>query len=123
MLNIKPKIQGVEKGVSLYIAILIMSLLLAMGLGLSNILLNQIKIIKGMGSSVVAFYAADTGIERVLMNKYNAISSNGVSENLDNGAGYLISVLLPGAGCDALNFCIKSVGTYKGTKRAIEATY
>lgn len=118
----KPKNKNCEKGVSLYLAILIMSLLLAMGLGLSNILLSQIKIIKEMGNSVVAFYAADTGIEMVLMSRFAPLSSSGT---LDNGSNYSVTVFLGGEdGCDALlNFCIRSVGAYKETKRAIEASY
>lgn len=64
--NPKPKIQNPDKGVSIYLTLMIMFILLAVGLGISTILVSQMKMIKGMGDSVIAFYAADTGIERIL---------------------------------------------------------
>ncbi len=55
-----------KKGSSLYFSMIILSIVLAMALGLTAILVSQTKIIKGMGDSVKALYAADTGIEEVL---------------------------------------------------------
>lgn len=57
---------NVQRGVAVYLAIVIMFLLLGIGVGLATILIGQIKIMSGIGDSVVAFYAADTGIERAL---------------------------------------------------------
>ena len=55
-----------DKGVSAFLALLVLSIFLAISLGLSTILLFQYKGIKEMSDSVKAFYAADTGIEEVL---------------------------------------------------------
>ncbi|HHE76600.1 MAG TPA: hypothetical protein ENL27_01295 [Candidatus Parcubacteria bacterium] len=55
-----------DKGISAFLALLVLSIFLAMSLGLSTILLFQYKEVKEMGDSVKAFYAADTGIEEVL---------------------------------------------------------
>jgi hypothetical protein len=55
-----------EQGVSLIITFFIMTIILAMVLSISLILYEQIKVIKNIGDSVVAFYAADSGIEKVL---------------------------------------------------------
>ncbi|MBZ9569600.1 hypothetical protein KJA16_01615 [Patescibacteria group bacterium] len=55
-----------KKGVSIYLAIMIMFILLAIGLGISVIIVSQMKMIRGMVDSVIAFCAADTGIERIL---------------------------------------------------------
>jgi len=55
-----------QKGVSLYFSIIILSILLAIVLGLGAILIGQTRMIKGMGDSVTAFYGADTGVERIL---------------------------------------------------------
>jgi len=55
-----------QKGVSLYIAFMIMMSLLAIAFGISAILFSQMKMIRGIGDSVIAFYAADTGIEKTL---------------------------------------------------------
>ncbi len=57
---------GGKKGVALYFSIIILSILLAIVLGLATILIGQTRMIKGMGDSVVAFYGADTGVERIL---------------------------------------------------------
>ena len=103
-----------NRGVSLYLALLIMAILLSIGLGISAILFGQIKIIRGIGDSVVAFYAADTGIERALA---EGKSASGV---LENGAEYNVLFLTPGSDCLGLYYCLESVGSFKGTKRAIE---
>lgn len=109
-----------QKGVSLYIAVMIIAILLAIVLGAGAILLGQLKVIKGMENSIMAFYAADSGIERVLMDRSNPIPFNGYFEILDNGASYEITALVAAA---PDNFYIRSVGSYEGTKRAIEVVY
>ncbi len=121
-----------QKGLSLYLAIVIMVILLAIVLGAGAILLGQLKVIKGMENSVIAFYAADTGIERVLMDRADpkngeaALNCTKISPcSLDNEAEYYIEAKAGGEGdCPAINnFCIRSVGTYGETKRAIEVVY
>lgn len=56
----------IERGVAIYLAFMVMTILLAISLGLNVILIGQTKAIKGMGDSVIAFYAADSGIEKIL---------------------------------------------------------
>jgi len=114
-----------QKGVSLYIAVILMAIVLAIVFGITTILLTQLESIKGMENSVVAFYAADTGIEKALTQRANPLGFNGYSETLDNSASYNITVFAGGTGtCLAGKlFCIKSAGVYKGTKRSIEVKY
>lgn len=137
-----------QKGVSLYIAVIILAIILAGVLGLSTILVGQIRAIRGIGYSVVALYAADTGIEQALYDVYEYFNSKTAppssypSTSLDNGAEYEVKEVvccntlnsncsLGGEGedpcpthvdsnCPASFFCIRSVGTYKEAKRAIE---
>ena len=120
MFNINPKN---NKGISLYFGLIIMAIFLAVALGLTTILIGQIGIMKGMGDSVVAFYAADTGIERILMSRESPPPTLG--DTLPNEASYSVTVTAGGSpGCNPiLNYCIKSIGTFRGTKRAIEITY
>jgi len=112
---------------------------LALALGISAILLSQTKVIKEMGNSVIAFYAANTGIERVLYidrsicSSYELIADrvnclkNEVSNipsgdlKLDNGAQYELVVDAGGEGTcpSGKTYCVKSSGIYKETKRAI----
>jgi len=111
-----------ERGVSIYLAIMIMFILLAIGLRMSVIIVSQMKMIKGMGDSVIAFYAADTGIGRELY-EGNDPGTN-YSDSLDNGSSYTVAVIAGGTDdCPAeVSLCIKSTGTFRGTKRAIEVT-
>lgn len=55
-----------EEGVSLIITFFILTIILAIVLSISVLLYGQIKIIRNIGNSVVAFYAADSGVEKVL---------------------------------------------------------
>src|SRR3989344_5913691 len=55
-----------EKGVSLIITFFILVIILAVVLSISVILYSEIKIIRNIGDSVAAFYAADSGIEKTL---------------------------------------------------------
>lgn len=111
-----------EKGVSLYLSVIIMTVLLAIALGTSSIFLGQVDIMRDLGYSVIAFYAADAGIEMILMDRN---SPSDVPETaLSNGATYQVFVEPTGSGgCLASYFCIKSIGSYKETSRAIEITY
>ena len=61
-----PNVLKNEKGVSLVITFFIMMILLAVVLGISVILYSELKVVRNMGNSVVAFYAADTGVEQAL---------------------------------------------------------
>ena len=115
-----------QQGVTLYLSLTIMTILLAMAFGLSTIFINQIKMIKEMGHSVIALCAADTGVEAVLVDRGNpSLTPDFYSGVLSNGATYQVVVAVGGAG-DCLaekNYCIKSVGSYLESRRAIEITY
>ncbi len=130
--NLKVKTKK-SRGVSLYLTFMIMTILLALALGVSAILFGQIKMMRGMENSIIAFYAADTGIERVLkegllpepcLDCYLDLNNNGLQDEEDST--YSVKVIAAGQpGCPsppAFYNCIKSVGTFKETKRAIELT-
>ena len=111
-----------QKGVSIYLAVAMMAILMSVAMGISTIFLGQVKATRGLGYSVIAFYAADAGIERILLNRS---SPTDISEtSLSNGAIYRVIVSSGGSDdCTAPNYCIKSVGSYKETNRAIEISY
>lgn len=117
-----------QQGISLYLAILFLGIILTMVLGISTILIGEIKIVRGLGDSVIAFYAADTGIEEILTVREESPPTTICVEaspcSLDNEAEYYIIITATGlGGCTADNYCIKSIGSYKETRRAIEITY
>lgn len=111
-----------EKGITLYLSVVIMTIVLAIALGISTIFLGQVNVMRGMGHSVIAFYAADAGIEKILLNR--ASPSYIPPTALSNGAIYEVFVAAGGSpGCAAPNYCIKSIGSYKEVNRAIEISY
>ena len=107
-----------KKGVSLYLALMIMFILLAIGLGVSLIIVSQMKMMKGMGDSVIAFYAADTGIERALYEKrVNNVDWSGFGTV--GGADYTVDYIV---GPPATWKSKGSFGSFAKVKRAIEIT-
>jgi len=109
-----------QKGVSLYLALMVMAIMLGISLGLSSIFLGQMKTVKQVGDSVMALCAADAGIEAVLLNRANPADISGILSN--NDATYQVSVTacVPEESC---YYHIRSIGTYLETQRAIEITY
>ena len=130
-----------ERGVSLYIAFMIMTILLGIAFGMSDLLFSQLIILKGMGHSVFAFYATEAGLERALyinntvcleeddhapcliveFDSIGAASPGGVL--LSNGASYQLRAESPGdPGCpDTLgyNYCVRAEVSYQQAKRAV----
>jgi hypothetical protein len=109
------------RGVSLYLTVMILALVLSVALGSSLLLAGQIKSLRDMGNSVNAFYAAETGIERSLYALSWGSTETQWQEQL-NGASYTVSYLSPGSDCSALNYCLKSVGLYKDVRRGIRVS-
>ena len=108
-----------QKGISIYLALMIMSILSAVVLGLISMSISGIKIAKGLENSVISFYAANTGIEHSLYNIRKQGETGIVSDVLlDGEAGYNVSKSVDGG-----ETTIKSIGTYRNTKRAIEVNY
>lgn len=129
----KIKSGGGQKGISLYLAVIIMAILLSVALGITTILLGQMRVTRGMEESTMAFFAADSGIEKVMYSIYN----NNFQPSYSGPPGdptYTVTLvcgkdyidcpapLVRDFSCSAPYFCIKSVGKYKEVKRAIEVT-
>lgn len=128
-----------SQGVSLYLAILIIGTLLAMGLGLSSVLIFQLKLVRGMEESVMAFYAADSGIEQALYRIRKSVPANYTDfcDCLDlNEGGCSLSGSCPGTLADEgdsrynvvittseSETTIQSFGIYRRTQRAIEVKF
>ena len=131
-----------ERGVSLYIAFMIMTALLGIALGVSSLLFSQISVLKGIGHSVFAFYATEAGLERALYidntvcleeedhapclaTEFSAIGAAPppASVSLSNGASYQLKAESPGEpGCsDSLgyNYCVRAEGNYEQAQRAV----
>lgn len=119
-----------QKGVSIYIAIMVMFILLGMTLGLTAILINQLRMYKEIENSIVAFFAADTGLERFyyevsltgeIPSQYYTGQVGEASYKVEFYCGSQVSECpFPSSGRCGNYFCIRSVGTYRDTQRSIE---
>lgn len=115
-----------QKGVSVLYVVFVVTILLAISFGISGILISQVKMLSDIGHSVVAFYSADSGIEKVLMDRQDPDLTPGYYDgSLSADITYDVFVVEGGTGdCDiGFYYCIKSIGNYKDTKRAIEVNY
>jgi len=132
LVNIKTR----EKGVSVYLAIMIMMILLAISLGISAIIVSQMKMISGMEDSVTALYAADSGVEKVLYEdrlcRQTGCGAAICIVDIDGCHGLVNDSIPPGT-AGSINgillnyqvtfdngaFHITSIGIYNKTRRAI----
>ena len=93
-----------------------MSIMLAIVLGISEIVIILLYSTVQLGTSVVSFYAADSGIERTMYQCGNGggdcSSASSDSANLANGSSY--EVFYSG---QAIN--VTSTGFYNGVSRSI----
>jgi hypothetical protein len=114
------------KGTILYFAILILSVIFVISVGLSLIIFGQMRIQREIGYSVIALCAADTGVERALYAIYKEGNlSFSETANLENGANYWVSVATSSTQCGIpiQYYCIKSRGTFRNTTRTIYASF
>jgi hypothetical protein len=120
-----------QKGVSVYLTIIILAILLSVSLGLASIIVGGAKIAQMHGNSVKAFHAADTGIEKALycvkenagdcvLSEDCANTDNTFSENY----GWTVTMFdSSGTECTTSVSSMESEGTYLTTKRKIEVSY
>jgi len=59
-------VKNKQEGFSLIITLFIMVIILSVVLSVSVLLYSEIKVIRNIGNSIAAFYAADSGVEKVL---------------------------------------------------------
>ena len=130
-----------KKGLALYLVIIIVVIVLAVVLGLTTLLVKQIKIARSVEDSVKAYYAAEVGAEQALkdLKDDNPIQSY---EGSINGADYDVKVVCCAEefcsssflscpfgesarddNCESPAFCVRSKGVFNGSVRALEVEY
>lgn len=117
-----------QKGISLYYAVLIMSISLAVALGLNTIVVKSVGTTQEIKKSPPALHGADTGVEQALYDiktgNAGIGSSTEVTWNLGDGRtveySYEITTSSPRCPEDSL-YCIEASGIYQGSKRFIDA--
>jgi len=113
------------------LTIVMLAILLPLALGLIAIIVSQIVAAKEMGYSVVALYAADTGIEYCIREWRNETNPMAVPPTPLDGASYSVNVepgiLKGGLGPCSLypniSWCVKAIGDYQGVHRSIEVKF
>ena len=103
-----------------------MSVLLAIVLGLTSIIIGGAKIAGGLSDSVKAFHAADTGIEKALYNIYKNGDCSGSSASGNfGGSNYSYAVTITGGGMcpEAGRTVVDSTGQFQSSKRKIEVSF
>lgn len=108
-----------QKGIAIYLAAVTLSIILAVALGVNILAVYQAKSVNETSSSVLAFAAAESGIEWALAN----VDINNFQPTYDvvmmsNNASYELSAYRCGAANEFL--CVKSIGSYHNTQRAIK---
>ncbi|MBU1178860.1 hypothetical protein KKB69_00765 [Patescibacteria group bacterium] len=124
--------------VSIIVSVMLLSILLVVGMGVSALMLGQARMSSQIGDSVVAIYAADAGAERCLYQVFciqditptdECIAEVGVG--LDQGCaggGIISEIINPSLGIsynaeyDGLN-TILSEGQYRSATRALELSF
>ncbi len=114
-----------NKGSAMYFSVVIMAIVLSIVLGMSTIILKQIKMTQGSENSVMAFYMADAGVERALYYLYQEVADGTVADHSisyeDGEFKYDVDILPSADGnCNRSFYCIVSTGTFKDTRRSLE---
>ncbi|MBI2459342.1 MAG: hypothetical protein HYV53_02185 [Parcubacteria group bacterium] len=115
-----------ETGVILLLTLFILSGILIITLAAADLVLAGLKMNRLTGYSNLAFFASEAGLERVL---WEARKNNYVLPNIDtanifslgdlgNGSSYQVDYAT-----SSPNVTFKSIGSYRGVKRSVEATY
>jgi len=119
-----------EKGFILYLTLILLSLLLLMSLGLSQIFVFQSKILQTIGKSVIAYYAGETGIENGLYEYYvnNKNPPFSIPSTPVDSAQYSVNGVSQGSNprCPSQYYysvCIISIGTFLDTQRIVSGNY
>jgi len=121
-----------EKGISLLFSIFLFTILLGISLGISHFATRQIQMLRETGYSVNAFYAADSGVEKAMLNIFGNNScppTTGTNPDYvvyfecKNSSSCPTGCVQSSLNCQAPNFCLKVIGTYSGVSQAIQIEY
>lgn len=111
-----------QKGSSLFLVVIMLSVFLSVVLGLTNIIINSAKMGENLSYSIKAFHAADTGMEEALYRIKKQSNCEGFSEELGTDYSYSVTIT-PSSGCENFGTTITSSGVYFGVGRKVEASY
>lgn len=127
-----------NKGTALLMILFMLSGILIVALGAANLIIPGIKMSRNQISSTKSYFAAETGIEEILITtRINEMDISGCDAttnkylNLvtETCAGTQQTYFLPNSASYVVIFVsdspitFRSTGSYRGTKRSIEVSY
>lgn len=122
-----------EKGSAIYFSLMVLAVVLGIVLGVSSIMISRIRMTREANHSVIAYHAADSGVELALRLLPEFWSAGTLSQRVPSIG--TITLTLNGGGtaefwvrmdrggtqeCARTFYCIRSEGTHQGITRAIE---
>ncbi len=122
-----------EKGVSLFLTVVILGTILGIMLGISSLVLRQVMTVTGLGESVIALHAADSGIELLVYaireeayipsclgggDPPCKIEDLALDEFEDEDLSYQLYLQ-----STEPHLTVRSIGRYRQTQRAIEVSF
>ena len=121
-----------NKGSALLLIIIILSMFISLATTASTLIISELRINKDMADAVVAFYAADSAVERVLFEARKeptptTIPSASISLFMPAANDYAyatasVDIIDLVVGVSTQSARIRANGYYKETNRAIDAT-
>ena len=116
-------IDNSKKGFTLYMIVIMITVLLAVVLGLSTSIIGGINLVITLGDSVRSFYAADAGVEKALYNISNGNCDSFTGDFGSNYAGnYSVTIQYLNT-CTSGGTVVVSTGRYNNATKRIEASY
>jgi len=121
-----------QQGIAVLLSILILSIIISIAISSSTAILKELEFGKDAGFYAIAFFAADSGIEKILtVRDAPAISCTTPATAciLSNFSKYWVAITPSGGSkpdgstCVSDNYCVESTGEFELTRRAIEVNY
>ncbi len=100
--------------------IVILSIILAIGIGISGTLVKQLSEMQVVENSVIAFYGATTSIEMTLLNREDPEYQEG---EIIYGPDDPVNFFTQECTQEGYDYCITGTGIYRHSRRSLRVRY
>lgn len=110
-----------KNGYALLLTLLVMSAILSIAIGLSRLGLGEIRLSRDNSVSLVAYYAAETGVEcQMFADRIGGVTCGTAEVPMCLSPDICVETISTGI---SPGRTIQSTGSYRDVRRAIELTY